>query len=162
MTIQILPGYDRPQQVRELFAEYTELIIAGDSGFREYLAIQNFDEELLHLEQKYGPPNGRLYLVFCDQQLAGCVALHPLNEEFCEMKRLYVRPAFRHLHIGSTLVDRLIADAAAIGYRALLLDTFPFLDTAIRMYRKRGFYDIPKYNNSPMESTIYMKLDLKK
>ncbi len=160
MTIQILPGFDRPHQVRELFTEYTQFLIEGDSGFREYLIIQNYDEELLHLEQKYGPPRGRLYLVFCDQQLAGCVALHPLNDACCEIKRLYVRPAFRRMHIGSALVDRLIAEARSIGYQYILLDTFPFLQTAIRMYRKRGFYEIPKYNNSPMESTIYMKLDL--
>ena len=160
MTVQILPGFDRPDQVRELFNEYTDLIIEGDSGFREYLAIQNFDEEILHLEHKYGPPGGRLYLAYCDQRLAGCIALRQLDETRCEMKRLYVRSAFRHNHIGSILVDRLIADAKAIGYQELLLDTFPFLDTAIRMYQKRGFYEIPKYNDSPMESTIYMKLDL--
>lgn len=160
MTVQILPGFDRPQQVRELFSEYTKLIIDGDSGFREYLAIQNFDEELLHLEKKYGPPGGRLYLAYYDQQLAGCVALRQLDKTKCELKRLYVRPAFRRHRIGSILVDRLIADARAAGYRELLLDTFPFLDTAIRMYQKRGFYEIPKYNNSPMPSTIYMKLDL--
>jgi len=160
MTVQILPGFDRPHQVRELFSEYTKLIIDGDSGFREYLAIQNFDEELLHLEHKYGPPGGRLYLAYYDQKLAGCVALRQLDEESCELKRLYVRPKFRKNHIGSVLVDRLIADAKAIGYKRILLDTFPFLDTAIGMYRRRGFYDIPKYNNSPMESTIYMQLDL--
>lgn len=160
MTIQILPGFDRPHQVRELFSEYTKLIIGNDSGFREYLAIQNFDEELLHLEHKYGPPGGRLYLAYCDQQLAGCIALRQLDARRCELKRLYVRPQFRRQHIGSILVDRLIADARAIGYEKLLLDTFPFLDTAIRMYRKRGFRDIPKYNNSPMDSTIYMQLDL--
>lgn len=160
MTIQILPGFDRPHQVRELFSEYTKLIIGNDSGFREYLAIQNFDEELLHLEHKYGPPGGRLYLAYCDQQLAGCIALRQLDARRCELKRLYVRPQFRRQHIGSILVDRLISDARAIGYEKLLLDTFPFLDTAIRMYRKRGFRDIPKYNNSPMDSTIYMQLDL--
>ena len=58
------------------------------------------------------------------------------------------------------MVERLIADARSIGYESILLDTFPFLDTAIRMYRRRGFYDIPKYSNSPMASTLYMKLDL--
>ncbi len=160
MTVQILPGFDRPHQVRELFSEYTKLIIDGDSGFREYLAIQNFDEELLQLQHKYGPPGGRLYLAYYDQQLAGCVALRQLDEESCELKRLYVRPKFRKNHIGRTLVNRLIADARQIGYKRILLDTFPFLDTAIGMYRRRGFYDIPKYNNSPMESTIYMQLDL--
>lgn len=160
MTIQILPGFDRPDQVRELFTEYTKLIIDGDSSFRDYLAIQNYEEELLHLEAKYGPPGGRLYLVYCDGALAGCVALRQLDSLRCEMKRLYVRPRFRRLHIGGILVRRIIAEARAIGYRHLLLDTFPFLDIAVRMYEKLGFRYIPKYNDSPMESTLYMQLDL--
>ena len=76
------------------------------------------------------------------------------------MKRLYVRQPFRKHHIGSILVSKVIADARAIGYQYLLLDTFPFLDVAIRMYEKLGFRYIPKYNNSPMASTLYMQLDL--
>ena len=160
MTVQIVPGFDRPDQIRELFTEYTKLIIDRDKKYHDFLMMQNYEEELLHPEQKYRPPTGRLYLAYCDQQLAGCIALRQLDEGRCELKRLYVRAAFRRHRIGSILVNRLIADAKAIGYQQLLLDTFPFLDTAIRMYQKRGFYEIPKYNDSPMESTIYMKLDL--
>ena len=160
MTVQILPGFDRPQQVRELFTEYTKIIIDGDSSFRDYLAIQNYDQELLHLEDKYGPPYGRLYLAYCDSKLAGCIALRKLDDTRCEMKRLYVRPAYRKQHIGSVLVNKVIADAKAIGYRHLLLDTFPFLDVAIRMYERLGFRYIPKYHDSPMASTLYMQLDL--
>lgn len=160
MTIQIIPGFDRPWQVRELFSEYTDYIIQGDSSFRDYLALQRYDDELLHLEAKYGPPFGRLYLAYCDQTLAGCIALRQLDEHRCEMKRLYVRPAFRKQHIGSILVSKVIADAKTIGYQQLLLDTFPFLDVAIRMYEKLGFRYIPRYNDSPMDSTLYMQLDL--
>ena len=160
MTIQIIPGFDRPWQVRELFSEFTDYIIQGDCSFREYLALQHYNDELLHLEAKYGPPFGRLYLAYCDQTLAGCIALRQLDEHRCEMKRLYVRPAFRKQHIGSILVSKVIADAKAIGYRYLLLDTFPFLDVAIRMYEKLGFRYIPRYNDSPMDSTLYMQLDL--
>lgn len=160
MTVQIVPGFDRADQVRELFTEYTKLIIDGDSSFLDYLAMQNYEEELLHLEKKYGPPGGRLYLAYCDQVLAGCVALRQLDEHRCEMKRLYVRPRFRKQHIGGILVQRVIVDAKAAGYRHLLLDTFPFLDVAVRMYEKLGFRYIPKYNDSPMDSTLYMQLDL--
>lgn len=160
MTMQIVPGYNHPQQVRELFSEYTQLIIDGDSRFRDYLAIQHFDDELMHLETKYGAPRGRLYLAYCNHALAGCIALRQLDSSKCEMKRLYVRPQFQRNHIGRTLVDKVISDARSIGYRSILLDTFPFLDTAIHMYRKLGFYDIPRYNDSPMDSTIYMQLDL--
>lgn len=160
MTIQIIPGFDRPAQVRELFSEYTEFIIQGDSSFREYLVIQHFDEEMLHLDAKYGPPGGRLYLAYFDQKLAGCIALRQLDNTRCEMKRLYVREPFRRHHIGNILVSKVIADARSIGYRHLLLDTFPFLEVAIRMYEKLGFRYIHQYNDSPMASTLYMQLDL--
>lgn len=66
------------------------MFIAGDSTFRDYLAIQNYDEELKHLEVKYGQPEGRLYLAYCDGQLAGCIGLRRMSETDCEMKRLYV------------------------------------------------------------------------
>ena len=160
MTVQIVPGFERPDQVRELFTEYTKLIIDQDSRYREFLVMQNYEDELLHPERKYRPPYGRLYLAYCDQALAGCIALRQLDETRCEMKRLYVRPRFRKQHIGSILVRQIIADAKAIGYQQLLLDTFPFLDVAVRMYEKLGFRYIPKYNDSPMDSTLYMQLDL--
>ena len=76
------------------------------------------------------------------------------------MKRLYVRPAFRGHRIGNALVDRILQDARAIGYRHMLLDTLPFLESAIHMYQKRGFYEISCYNDSPVETTIFMQYDL--
>ena len=76
------------------------------------------------------------------------------------MKRLYVRPLFRGKHMGDYLVRKIIEDAKEIGYKHMLLDTLPFLKTAIHMYQKYGFYEIPCYNNSPMDTTIYMRLDL--
>ena len=160
MTVQIVPGFERPHQIRELFTEYTKLIIDQDRRYHEFLMMQNYEDELLHPEQKYSPPTGRLYLAYCDQALAGCIALRQLDETRCEMKRLYVRPGFRKQHIGSILVRRIINDAKAIGYKHLLLDTFPFLDVAVRMYERMGFRYIPRYNDSPMDSTIYMQLDL--
>jgi len=160
MSLTLRYGYDAPDEVGELFTEYTQTIIDGDSTFREYLAIQHYDEELLRLEEKYGLPDGRLYLADWDGQLSGCAALRRLDGTRCEMKRMYVRPAFRGLHIGQALVERLLADAREIGYRAMLLDTFPFLDRAIRLYRKYGFYEIERYNDSPMKTAIYLQKDL--
>ena len=90
----------------------------------------------------------------------GCIALRKLDEERCEMKRLYVRPAFRGRHIARRLVDQIIANARMIGYRRMLLDTLPCLEDAVRMYRKLGFRDIPCYNDSPMDITLFMGLDL--
>lgn len=160
MSATIVPAYNYPQEVGELFQEYTDLLATSSEGFRAYLALQHYDEELKHLEAKYGLPGGRLYLAYCGGKLAGCVGLRKIDHEACEMKRLYVRPQFRGKHTGGQLVDRVIADAKEIGYTHMLLDTFPFLDSAIRIYKKRGFYEIARYNDNPLDNCIYMKLDL--
>jgi len=161
MSVQFLPAFDHPETVRELFIEYTDALIAGEPSFASYLMdIQHFDEEIRHLEGKYGPPDGRLYLVFWEGELAGCAALKKVDGENAEIKRLYVKPSFRGHRIGEAMVLRLMADAREIGYSHLLLDTLPFLRTAIEMYRRLGFYEIPSYNGSPMENLLYMKYDL--
>lgn len=160
MSTEIVLAYDRPGEVAELFGEYTDMLIAGDATFREYLAIQNYDGELAHLEEKYGLPGGRLYLAYEDGRLAGCIGLRKMDEENCEMKRLYVRPEFRGKQIGRLLVHKIIEEAGKTGYHHMFLDTLPFLQSAVRMYRKYGFYEIESYNDSPMGTSIYMKLDL--
>lgn len=160
MELKIVPAYDFPKEISTLFSEYTEMLIAGDPLFQEYLNIQNYDEELEHLDIKYGLPSGRLYLAFCDRKLAGCIGLRKIDDQNCEMKRLYVRPAFRGKNIGGKLIQQILKDAKEIGYSHMLLDTLPFLKSAIHMYKAYGFYEIPSYNDSPMNTSIYMKLDL--
>jgi ribosomal protein S18 acetylase RimI-like enzyme len=160
MTIEIILAFSHPEEVRRLFTEYTTLLISGDPEFQQYLQIQNYDAEIAHLEQKYGPPAGRLYLAMADGAVAGCIALRKLDECRCEMKRLYIRPAFRGKGIARRLVEMLLADARQDGYEAMVLDTFPFLRQAVNLYRDLGFYEIPSYNDSPVDSTIYMRKDL--
>ena len=92
----------------------------------------------------------------------GCIGLKKIDDENCEMKRLYVRPEFRGYKSANKLVEIIISDAKLIGYKSVLLDTLPFLEGAIHLYKKFGFYEIESYNNSPMENLIYMKLDLSK
>ncbi len=160
MGLELLPGYGFAEEVRVLFSEYTQILVAGEPSFREYLDIQHYDDELEHLEGKYGLPEGRLYVAFWDGKPAGCIGLRKLDGRRCEMKRLYVRPAFREKHIGGALVQRIVADAREIGYAHMLLDTLPCLERAIAMYRTMGFYETARYNDSPLDSTIYMCLDL--
>ena len=160
MSIEIVPAYEHPEKVALLFGEYTDMLIAGDPAFREYLDIQHYDQELARLETKYGPPAGRLYLAYWDGALAGCIGLRKIDGQRCEMKRLYVRPAFRGRGIARFLVERILADAREIGYTCMLLDTLPFLESALRMYRRYGFYEVESYNDSPLSTSIYMRLDL--
>lgn len=128
-------GYATPEAVRELFAEYTHMLVAHDPYFQAYLDLQHYDAEVADPTQKYGLPDGRLYVAWCDGQPAGCIALRRLDGTTCELKRLYVRPAFRGRGIAGAMMQRILDDARAIGYTAMLLDTLPFLTSAIRMYR---------------------------
>jgi putative acetyltransferase len=150
-------------QARELFLEYEKTL-----GFS--LSFQNFEEELATLPGGYVPPDGRLLLAEFEGQLAGCVALHKLDNEIgteprvadlCEMKRLYLRPAFRGKGVGRALADRIIAEARQIGYKRMRLDTVePVMKDAVVMYRRLGFREIAPYCNNPMPGALYMELPL--
>ena len=160
MNIKILSGYQFPEVTKQLFCEYTNMLVQKNKAVADYLVLQNYDDELANLEEKYGFPNGRLYLAFVDDKPAGCIGLRKFDSMACEMKRLFVRPAFRGVGLAKTLVRKIIDDSKEIGYSVMLLDTLPFLKEAITLYYKFGFYEIERYNNSPMKETIFMQLDL--
>lgn len=130
MALKLIPAYGHTREVGELFSEYTDMLVAGDASFKDYLDIQNYDEELQHLECKYGSPSGRLYLAYYDEELAGCIGLRKIDESNCEMKRLYVRQKFRGKQ------------------------------NALSLYKAFGFYEIESYNNSSMDTSIFMRMDL--
>ncbi|HCR48590.1 MAG TPA: GNAT family N-acetyltransferase [Rhodothermales bacterium] len=118
------------------------------------LCFQNFTQELDGLSTMYGSPNGCQILAFYDNQLAGGVGLRRFDERRCEMKRLYVYPAFNGLGIGTLLVDAVIAEARRLSYKQMVLDTIPKLDTALQMYFRRGFSEIPPYYDNPHRHTM--------
>jgi GNAT superfamily N-acetyltransferase len=155
--MEFVNGLDHPEEIGELFREYTDMLVEGDPKFADYLALQDYDEELRHLGNKYGPPRGKLILAREDGKPAGCIALKEMDAERCELKRLYVRPAYRGQGLSRVLMDRILADARAIGYKVMLLDTLPFLQTALRLYRAYGFEEIDRYNDSPMDTSIYLR-----
>jgi putative acetyltransferase len=139
---------------RELFLEYAQSL-----GFS--LCFQGFDQELAALPGDYAPPDGRLLLAYAAASPAGCIALHKLEQHTCEMKRLYVRPRFRGLHLGRVLVERILGEARAIGYARMRLDTVePIMPEAVRMYRAMGFREIPPYRANPLPGALYMELEL--
>ena len=104
-------GYDTPEAVRELFAEYTHMLVENDPHFQVYLDLQHYDAEVADLTKKYGMPDGRLYVAWCDGQPAGCIALRRLDGTTCELKRLYVHPAFRGRGIAGVMMQRILDDA---------------------------------------------------
>ncbi len=160
MSLKLELAYDHKEKVGELFREYTCMLVELDPEFQKSLDEQNYDEELEQLEDKYGLPGGRLYLAWQDGELAGCVGMKQLDEKTGELKRLYVRPAFRGQHLGRKLVERIIEDARSLGYRRLMLDTMPELVSARRMYENMGFVVTERYNNSPLDTTIFMEYRL--
>src|SRR5262249_30039563 len=118
-------------------------------------------QEMRALPGKYASPGGRLLLAYSDGTAAGVVAMRPLDVPgACEMKRLYVRPAFRGQSLGRTLAERLIAEARGAGYLRMRLDTVPGkMDRAIAMYRELGFREIPAYYPTPVRETLFMELE---
>jgi ribosomal protein S18 acetylase RimI-like enzyme len=149
-------------------AETSEEIATAQELFREYaewlavdLCFQNFEKELAGLPGDYRPPAGRLFLAREDKAIAGCVALRQLDDQVCEMKRLYVRPGFRGLGLGRQLTERVIDEARVIGYQKVRLDTLPErMGRAVAMYRSLGFTEIPRYYNNPYEAAMFMELVL--
>jgi ribosomal protein S18 acetylase RimI-like enzyme len=138
------------ETARELFAEYAAALNIS-------LCFQDFDQEVNGLPGSYAPPAGQLLLAMEGDEVAGCIALRPLEDKICEMKRLYVRPQFRGRGLGGKLVASVIDAAREIGYELMRLDTLPGkMDSAIALYRSIGFREIPYY---PIRSPAHSSAD---
>ena len=145
------------EPAREILREYAR-------GLGVDLCFQNFDAELALLPGEYAPPQGRLLLAFVGDELAGCGGLRGLPEadyaNACEMKRLYVRPAFRRFGLGRALAEALLDEARRAGYSAMLLDTLDDMESARELYSTLGFEEIAPYYFNPIAGAHYLKADL--
>ena len=143
--------------VRAIFQEYADSLDVD-------LEFQNFADELAHLPGEYSAPRGLLLLAEVDGSIAGCCALRPLDSvdyaNACEMKRLYVRKAFRGFGLGRLLVDATLGAAARLGYDCILLDTLDSMESARALYADAGFEEIPPYYHNPIVGTHYLKADI--
>ena len=120
------------------------------------LCFQNFEQEMAGLPGDYAPPRGRLLIA----EGAGCVALRAIDDEICEMKRLYLRPEHRGSGLGRRLVQAIIDEARSAGYRRMRLDAMPKMDSAQRLYASFGFREIAAYRYNPEPGARFLELDL--
>lgn len=152
-------------------ADTPELIAGARAIFREYaasldvdLCFQGFEAELAGLPGDYAAPSGQLLLAVVDGDIAGCGALRPLHDadypNACEMKRLYVRPAFRRFGLGRLLAQRLLDDARRAGYSNMLLDTLDDMESARELYATLGFEEVPPYYYNPIAGAHYLRANL--
>lgn len=143
------------EQVRYLFNEYRAQLPVD-------YCFPSFDAEVAGLPGEYSPPQGLLLLATVVGQPVGCIGLRPFPcEGTCEMKRLYVRPAFRGGKLGRELAERLLDEARHLGYFSMRLDSYgSLMQSAIGLYRKLGFREVGADPLEPVEGLIYMELTL--
>lgn len=153
MTLRQAETPGHVEIARALFREYAEAIGTD-------LEYQGFSAELAALPSPYMPPRGALLIAQAGPDVAGCVALRPLDAHCGEMKRLYVRPAHRKSGLGKRLVEAVIDAARVAGYRELRLDTLPGMASAQALYHRLGFIEIPPYNAKHLPGTRFYSFDL--
>lgn len=158
-TIQFITP-DSPDQLtatRQIFLEYAKQLGVD-------LCFQNFEAELANLPGEYGEPGGTLLLALVDGEIAGCCGLRALDSvdypNAAEMKRLYVRKAFRRFGLGRQLAEAVLDAARMASYHCVLLDTLNDMESARALYAELGFVDIPPYYHNPISGAHYLKADL--
>ena len=136
------------EAARALFREYEQFLNVD-------LCFQDFAQELATLPGRYAPPRGRLLLALEGTQAAGCIAFRSLDDGVCEMKRLFVRPAYRGQGLGRLLALQAVNEASALGYAVMRLDTLDTLDRAMHLYTALGFERCAPYYENPLPGVVY-------
>lgn len=145
------------RETRDIFTEYARSLAVD-------LCFQGFDQELAQLPGDYAPPRGALLLAKVEGVVAGCCALRPLDTadypNASEMKRLYVRKAFRGFGLGRQLAEAILDQARLAGYSCVLLDTLDDMEAARALYEELGFEEVPPYYHNPHAGAHYLKVDI--
>lgn len=148
MNFEIRNGHDYIDEVKDLFVEYVRSL-GVSASLREFHG----------LEDKYKGEGEALYIAFIDNKPAGCVALRNVDNNTAAMKRLYVRPAFRHSSLGSNMAKLIVEDAREFGYKTLLLDSLPSMENAKELYTNLGFKKLDD-TKRPVKTVVHLSLPL--
>ena len=147
-------------KTREEFIVSKDIILEYVQWLGIDLSFQNFDNEINALDQMYSAPTGGLLIATVNNEPAGVAGIRQFKDDDCELKRMFVRPAFRGLGLGKTLLLQSIALAKQLGYKTIKLDTAEYMKDAIHLYKMHGFVEIPPYRYNPHESAKYFALTL--
>ncbi|MCW3464727.1 GNAT family N-acetyltransferase [Chitinophaga nivalis] len=141
------------EQAKFLFREYANWLNVD-------LSFQQFEEEMAHLPGPYAAPTGALFLAKADGQLAGCVAVRAFDNSTAELKRLFVKDAFKGHGVGKALAARAIEESKKLGYKRIILDTLAHMKPAIELYTSLGFQPIAAYYDNPISDAVYLSLNI--
>jgi len=149
--------------MRAFIAWHRERHVQDLALIDSYFDAAAFDEELTGLPGIYTAPRGSLLLASLDGEPAGCVALRSIDDDFSEMKRMFVYPRFHGRSVGRALGQQIVENARHLGYRGIRLDTSIRQAEAIALYRRLGFNPIPPYYDLPQKLSdwlVFMELRL--
>jgi len=133
--------------------------------FKEYarwlnidLSFQHFDDELIKIKTMYGLPEGGIILCKYGDEFIGCVGIRKIDSNTAELKRMFIKQAWQKQGIGKALLDKAIELAKTLNYTVIRLDTLNYMTAAIKLYKKRGFYEIAAYYHNPNKTAVYFEI----
>ena len=144
---------DEISKAKELILEYMRWLNID-------LCFQDIDDELANFPKKYSPPEGEFIIAKNNNKVIGIVGIKNLENNICEMKRLFVKDEYKNKGIGKELVGEIIEEAKIRNYKKIMMDTLNTMEKALKIYYKYGFYEIKKYYNNPYEGVIYLEKEL--
>ena len=160
MQYEMISAIELPERLSPLFEAYQQWLIQNDPNLQIVLNGQSYDDELEHLQEKYGAPEGAIYILTADGTDIGCIALRKIDDAVCEVKRVFLQMPYRGRGLGKLMMERVIEDARRADYREMVLDTLPIMTGACNLYDRMGFVPTEKYNDNPLPYAIYRKLML--
>ena len=160
MQYEMISAVELRSRLAPLFEAYQRWLIQNDPDLQIVLNGQSYDDELEHLQEKYGAPEGAIYILTADGTDIGCIALRKIDDVVCEVKRVFLQMPYRGKGLGRLMMEQVIGDARRAGYREMVLDTLPIMTGACGLYDRMGFLPTEKYNDNPLPYAIYRKLML--